>query len=106
LLREAAADKVSGMKAIPLEEMSTRRDEILAVLAHGETLAVIDRGREIGTLSPRHSADRGSQPSADDAFYRLAGLAPMSTDDGAPLSDAEMDRLIYFPSLASSAARR
>ena len=83
------------MKAIAIEEISTRRSELLEDLAHGETFAVTDCGREIATLSPRHNEDRGAQPSGDDAFYRMAELAAQSTDEGAPLSNAEMDRLIY-----------
>ena len=81
------------MKTITIEDMSARRDEVLANLAHGETFSVLDRGCEVATLLPRRVADGG--PAADDAFYRLSDLASKSTDDGAPLSNAEMDRLIY-----------
>ena len=83
------------MKAITIEEISARRHELLDDLAHGEIIAVIEGGKEIATLSPRCSTDRGTQPLADDAFYRLSELAAKSTDDGPPLSNAEMDHLIY-----------
>ena len=93
MLRNLEAATLLLMKTITIEDMSARRDEVLADLAHGETFSVLDRGCEVATLLPRRVADGG--PAADDAFYRLSDLASKRTDDGAPLSNAEMDRLIY-----------
>jgi hypothetical protein len=83
------------MKAIAIEEISVRRNELLDDLAHGEIFAVIEGGREVATLSPRCSKECKEQPQPDDAFYRMAELASRSTDDGAHLSNADMDHLIY-----------
>ena len=88
-----AAATLFRLKTITIEVMSARRDEVLADLAHGETFSVLDRGCEVATLLRRRVADGG--PASDDAFYRLSDLTAKSTDDGAPLSNAEMDRLIY-----------
>ena len=87
LLGRLAAATLLRTNTITIEDMSARRDEVLADLAHGETFSVLDRGCEVATLFPRGMAESG--PAADDAFYRLSDLASKSTDDGAPLSNAE-----------------
>ena len=83
------------MKTISIDDLSARREELLSQLAHGETFAVVDHGREVATLLPRHLSDAAASPLPDDTFYRLRELAAKSTDDGVPLSNAEIDRLIY-----------
>ena len=75
------------MKEVTLVEFRRNAEGILKRLGRGERLLLTRRGRPVARLEPVS----GPTPGPEDPIYSLADLA----QDGAPVSNRDMDRTIY-----------
>ena len=75
------------MKEVTLVEFRRNAEGILKRLGRGERLLLTRRGRPVARLEPVS----GPTPGPGDPIYSLADLA----QDGAPLSNQDMDQNVY-----------
>ena len=76
------------MTSVSMVELRRDAEGILQRVGRGERLVLTYRGRPVARLEPFTKPDA----SPNDPIYRLAELA---VDKGEPLSNAEMDAIIY-----------
>lgn len=76
------------MEAVTLVEFRKGAAKILRRIRQGQSLILTSRGQPVARLEPVREGKAG----ADDPFYHLLEI---SVEGGEPLSNEEMDGLIY-----------
>ncbi len=76
------------MKSVTMLQFRKRADGVLKQIAKGQTFVLTYRGKPVARLEPL-----GAEAiSADDPIYQLAQIASPTAE---PLTNADMDRVIY-----------
>lgn len=78
------------MKTVSMLDFRKQAENVLRSVAKGETFVLTYRGKPIARLEP--IGDKAI--SADDPIY---GLAELASESAEPLTNSEIDRIVYGP---------
>jgi prevent-host-death family protein len=76
------------MKSVSMLDFRLHAEKIIDQVQKGQRLILTRRGKPVARLEPIIAASLG----ADDPFYRLSEKAD---DGGEPLSNAQIDEILY-----------
>jgi len=77
------------MKTVSMLEFRKNALKVVGLIRKGQSVLMTYRGKPVCRLEP---VEDNQSPDINDAFYQIASLAE---DMGNPLTNGEMDQIIY-----------